>query len=336
MGAQHHDDHHDHGHEHDHDHGDLAPHGRGNSFGHSHTHGHHHAPGNFGRAFAVGIALNLLFVLVEGGYGLLAGSVALISDAGHNLSDVLGLAIAWGATRLAALPPSKRFTYGLRGSSILAALINALLLMLALGAIALEAVQRLSHPSPVAGVTVMIVAAIGIVINLTTALLFARGRAHDINIRGAFLHMAGDAAVSAAVVVAGAIIWKTGATWIDPVVSLAIVALIFWQTWGLLSESVSMALGAVPQTIEYDAVIATLTSAPGVEQVHDLHIWPVSSTETVLTAHLVMPTLPADDAFLAQLAAVLQDRFGIGHATLQVESSASCGGTHSDCRVEMP
>jgi len=286
--------------------------------------GHAHAPTDFGRAFAIGIALNVAFVAVEAGFGFVAHSVALLADAGHNLSDVLGLAVAWGGATLARSTPSKRFTYGLRGSSILAALTNAVLLLVALGAIVLEAVQRFGEPGATAGATVSAVAAIGIVVNLATALLFARGRKGDINIRGAFLHMAADAAVSAGVVVAGLIIWRTGLAWIDPAVSLAIAAIIFWQTWGLLRESVEMSLSAVPRGIDYDAVGAALAALPGVTDRHDLHIWPMSTTETVLTAHLVMPQGQPGDAFLAHAQAMLHDRFGIGHATLQIEVDPAC------------
>ena len=318
MGAHHH-HHDDHGHD-----------GHGHAHGHSHSHSHsHHHGGDYGRAFAVGIALNLGFVAIEAFYGLVSGSVALLSDAGHNLSDVLGLAIAWGGAKLAAMPTTKRYTWGFRKSSILAALANALLLMIALGAIALEAVQRLADPQPVMGRTVMIVAAIGIVINLATAMLFARGRKGDINIRGAFLHMAGDAAVSAAVVIAGGLILWTGKLWIDPLISLAIAGLIFWQTWGLLRESVSMSLGAVPERINYDAVEQALAEQPGVTAVHDLHIWPTSTTETVLTAHLVMPGGHPGDAFLHAVAEMLHDRFGVSHTTVQVELGAE--GCESGC-----
>lgn len=293
--------------------------------GHGHHHDHHHA--DFGRAFAIGITLNLIFVAVEVVYGLKANSTALLSDAGHNLSDVLGLAIAWGGAKLAARPPTKRFTWGLRSSSILAAMANGLLLMVALGAIALEAVQRIADPQPVAGPVMMAVAAVGIVINGVTALLFARGRKGDINIRGAFLHMVGDAAVSAAVVVAGLLILWTGVSLIDPVLSLAIAALIFWQTYGLLSKSVAMSLGAVPEGIDYDAVADALAAQPGVARVHDLHIWPSSTTETVLTAHLVMPAGPPGDAFLTTLAVQLHDQFDIDHMTVQIEQGdADCHG----------
>lgn len=293
--------------------------------GHGHHHDHHHV--DFGRAFAIGITLNLIFVAVEVVYGLKANSTALLSDAGHNLSDVLGLAIAWGGAKLSARPPTKRFTWGLRSSSILAAMANGLLLMMALGAIALEAVQRIADPQPVAGPVMMAVAAVGIVINGVTALLFARGRKGDINIRGAFLHMVGDAAVSAAVVVAGLLILWTGVSLIDPVLSLAIAALIFWQTYGLLSKSVAMSLGAVPEGIDYDAVADALAAQPGVARVHDLHIWPSSTTETVLTAHLVMPDGPPGDAFLTTLAVQLHDQFDIDHMTVQIEQGeADCHG----------
>jgi cobalt-zinc-cadmium efflux system protein len=292
---------------------------------HGHHHDHHHA--DFGRAFAIGISLNLIFVAVEVVYGLKANSTALLSDAGHNLSDVLGLAIAWGGAKLAARPPTKRYTWGLRSSSILAAMANGLLLMVALGAIALEAIQRIADPQPVAGPVMMAVAAVGIVINGATALLFARGRKGDINIQGAFLHMVGDAAVSAAVVVAGLLILWTGVSLIDPVLSLAIAALIFWQTYGLLSRSVAMSLGAVPEGIDYDAVADALAAQPGVARVHDLHIWPSSTTETVLTAHLVMPNGPPGDGFLSALGRVLHDRFDIDHMTIQIEKGdADCHG----------
>jgi cobalt-zinc-cadmium efflux system protein len=292
--------------------------------GHNNSHGHHHAPADFGRAFAIGIGLNIAFVVIEAGFGFVANSMALLADAGHNLSDVLGLAMAWGGATLARRAPSKRFTYGLRGSSILASLGNALLLLVALGAIVLEAVQRFGHPAAIAGPTVSAVAAVGIAVNLATALLFARGRKSDLNIRGAFLHMAADAAVSAGVVVAGLVIWRTGLAWIDPVVSLVIAALIFWQTWGLLAESVEMSLSAVPRGIDFDAVGTALCALPGVTDTHDLHIWPMSTTETVLTAHLVMPAGHPGDVFLIEAQTMLHERFAIGHATLQIEVDPAC------------
>jgi cobalt-zinc-cadmium efflux system protein len=303
----------------------MPPHAaHSHDHGHSHGNGHSHAPADFGRAFAIGIGLNIAFVVVEAGFGFLANSMALLADAGHNLSDVLGLAMAWGGATLARRAPSKRFTYGLRGSSILASLGNALLLLVALGAIVLEAVQRFGTPAPIAGPTVSAVAAIGIAVNLATALLFARGRKGDLNIRGAFLHMAADAAVSAGVVVAGLVIWQTGLAWIDPVVSLVIAAIIFWQTWALLAESVEMSLAAVPRRIDYDAVGDALSALPGVTETHDLHIWPMSTTETVLTAHLVVPAGHPGDAFLADAQAMLHEHFAIAHATLQIEVDPAC------------
>jgi len=304
-------------HHHGHDHGG---HDHGHSHGHGHGHGHSHAPASFDRAFAIGIALNIAYVLAESGAGLWTGSVALLADAGHNLSDVLGLAVAWGGAALARRGPSKRFTYGLKGSTILAALANALFLLVALGAIVTEAVQRLGNPPVVAGLTVSVVAGIGIAINAFTAWLFARGRKGDINIRGAYLHMLSDAIVSAGVVLAGIAIWATGIGWIDPVVSLVIAGLIFWQTWGLLRETIEMSLAAVPRAIDYDAVTVALQGLPGVAKVHDLHIWPMSTTEPVLTAHLVIPDGHPGDGFLAAARGMLHDRFGIGHATLQVET----------------
>ncbi|USU06663.1 cation diffusion facilitator family transporter [Sphingomonadaceae bacterium OTU29LAMAA1] len=301
-------------------------HGHGPGHHHGHDHGHGHAPASFDRAFAIGIALNIAYVLAEAGAGMWTGSVALLADAGHNLSDVLGLAVAWGGAALARSAPTKRFTYGLKGSTILAALANALFLLVALGAIVMEAVQRFDDPPVVAGLTVSIVASIGIAINALTAWLFARGRKGDINIRGAYLHMVSDAAVSAGVVFAGIVIWFTGIGWIDPLVSLVIAALILWQTWGLLRETVEMSLAAVPRAIDYDAVTTALIALPGVTKVHDLHIWPMSTTEPVLTAHLVIPGGSPGDGFLAAARTMLHDRFAIGHATLQVETGDQCDG----------
>jgi cobalt-zinc-cadmium efflux system protein len=298
------------GHHHGHD-----PH----DHGHDH-HGHSHAPpADFSTAFIVGIALNLGFVGVETAYGIASNSVALLADAGHNLSDVAGLAAAWGATLLAKRAASPRFTYGLRGSSILAALFNAMLLLVALGAIAWEAVRRLSDPQPVASTTVMIVAAVGIAVNGITAWLFARGRKGDINVRAAFAHMLSDAVVSAGVVVAGFVILQTGWTWLDPAVSLVIAGLIVAGTWGLLRDSLAMALQGVPPGVELDAVHARLAGLPGVEGAHHVHIWPVSTTETALTAHLLCPEGHPGDAFLCDAAHMLEHDFGIGHATLQIE-----------------
>ena len=283
--------------------------------------GHIHAPANFSMAFAIGIALNTAFVVVEFVYGLIGSSMALIADAGHNLSDVLGLVIAWVATVLARQAPSKHYTYGLRGSSILAALFNAMFLLTTIGAIAWEAILRFGRPEPTAGRTVMIIAAVGIVINGVTALMFASGRKADINIRGAFLHMAADAAVSIGVLLAGTIILLTGWHWIDPAVSLVICAIIFWSTWGLLKDSVRMSLSAVPPGIDPSEGHAYLEALPGVHRLHDLHIWPMSTTETALTCHLVIPDGHPGDAFLMEVAHELRHRFGIGHTTVQTETS---------------
>ena len=303
----------------------MSGHHHSQSHSHDHGHGHHHAPADFGHAFAIGTVLNLAFVAVEAAFGIASGSVALLADAGHNLSDVLGLLIAWGAATLAKRPASKRFTYGLGGSSILAALANASLLFIAVGAIAWEAVRRLSEPPAVEAIAIVWVAAAGIAVNGTTALMFMRGRHGDLNVRGAFLHMAADALVSAGVVVAGLTIMATGATWIDPFVSLAIVAVILWSTWGLFRDSLGMALQGVPPGIDADAVSALMASLPGVERVHDLHIWPMSTTRSALTAHLVMPGGHPGDAFLTDLQHRLEHDHGIGHATVQVELG--------DCRI---
>jgi cobalt-zinc-cadmium efflux system protein len=286
-----------------------------------HELGHVHAPASFGTAFAIGIGLNLTFVAVEFICGVLANSVALIADAGHNLSDVLGLVIAWVASVLTRQPPSSRFTYGLGGSSIVAALFNAVLLLVAVGAIAWEAVLRLFHPEPVASGTVMIVAAVGIIVNGVTAWLFASGRKGDLNIRGAFLHMVADAGVSAGVVVAGMILLYTGWLWLDPMTSLLIVGVIVWGTWSLLRESLAMSVNAVPSAIDPQAVRRYLESCAGVTAVHDLHIWPLSTTENALTAHLVFPGGHPGDEFLLMAATELRRRFGIGHTTLQIEIS---------------
>ncbi len=294
-----------------------------------HDHAHvHAAPRDFGRAFAIGVALNSVFVLVEAAFGLLSGSMALVADAGHNLSDVLSLLIAWGAAYMATRPANSRYTYGYKSSSILAALANAGLLLVALGAILIETVDRLFNPAPVEGMTMILVAGVGIVINTATALMFMSGRKEDLNIRGAFLHMAADALVSVGVVVAGVLILFTGERWIDPVTSLVIVAVIAWGTWGLLKDSVRMGLHAVPEKIDEPAVRAYLGELPGVAAIHDLHIWPMSTTETALTAHLVMPDGHPGDAFLHDLAHELEHRFSIEHATVQVET-----GREHDCHL---
>jgi len=295
--------------------------------GHPHPHSHgdaHRAPIDYGRSFGVGIALNIAFVLVEAAAGLLANSMALLADAGHNLSDVLGLALAWGAYLLAKRPPTRRYTYGLQGSSILAALTNAILLLLACGAIAWEAIRRLLDPPLVTGMTMIVVAAIGILINAATALLFVRGRKGDLNIRGAFLHMIADAVVSAGVVAAGIIVLLTGLEWIDPAMSLLIVAVIVAGTWGLFRDALGLALNAVPPAINPDAVAERLRGLAGVTAVHHLHIWPMSTTTNALTAHLVMPGGHPGDAFLAEAAHTIEHDFGIGHATFQVEMGEKC------------
>lgn len=284
-------------------------------------HQHSHAPASFGFAFALGTGLNIAFVALEVVFGFISNSAALLADAGHNLGDVLGLLIAWAAAVLSQRGPTARYTYGLRSTSILAAFFNAMLLLAAVGAIAWEAIQRFGRPEPVAGETVIIVAAMGIVINGLTAWMFASGRKSDINIRGAFLHMAADAAVSAGVVVAGGVILLTGWSWIDPAVSLVICGFIFWSSWGLLKDSVRMSLNAVPAGIDPLKVREYLEALPGVDELHDLHIWPMSATETALTCHLVMPGGHPGDVFLADCARELRHRFAIGHVTIQIETS---------------
>ncbi len=305
-------DHHDHGHHH---HGHDHEHGH-----HHHGIGHSHAPASFGKAFAIGTALNFGFVVVEAAYGLISGSMALLADAGHNLGDVLGLLIAWGATILARRRPAGRYTYGLRSSSILAALLNALLLLVTLGVIAVEAVRRLLEPATVSGGTMMIVAGIGIVINTATALLFMRGRDHDLNIRGAFMHMAADAVISAGVVVAGLLVIASGWNWIDPVTSLILVVVTAIGTWGLLRDSVNLSLHAAPPGLDPETIGTFLRGVDRVTDIHDLHIWPISTTETALTVHLLVSSGFPGDAFTVNVAASLKERFGIAHATIQIET----------------
>lgn len=295
----------------------------------SEGHSHNHAPTDFGRAFALGTLLNVGFVIAEVLYGISAKSMALIADAGHNLSDVLGLLIAWGAAVLSRRSPTERYTYGFRSSSILAALLNALFLLVAITVIAVEAIHRFSQPAPVAGTTVMIVAGIGIVINGATAMLFMSGRKGDLNIRGAFLHMAADAAVSAGVVVAGLAIYKTGLAWIDPVVSLIIVLVIAVSTWGLMKDSIKLSLHGVPEAIDTDAVRTFLLGQEKVEGLHDLHIWPMSTTETALTVHLFIPSGYPGDEFARGLADDLRHKFSIEHTTIQIETSE-----HTDCSLK--
>ena len=294
-----------------------------------HAHSHDHAPANFGMAFAIGITLNLGFVIAEVVFGFIANSMSLLADAGHNFSDVLGLVLAWAATMMARRAASPRFTYGLKKAPILAALANSLLLLIAVGAIGGEAIRRLFHPSVTQGGIVTVVAAAGIVVNGLTALLFAGGRRSDINIAAAYLHMAGDALVSVAVVIAGlAIIW-TGQQWIDPAMSLAVAIIILWSSIGLLKESVWMSLAGVPKGIDVDEVALTLAGIEGVEAVHDLHIWPLSTTETALTAHVVTARADYPDELLESARTLLHDRFHIEHCTIQVESHHP--SHHCDC-----
>jgi cobalt-zinc-cadmium efflux system protein len=321
MGGSHQHSHAEGGHDHALGHG---------SHGHGH-HGHHHHPpptgGSHSAAFAIAILLNSAFVVIEVIASFISGSTALLADAGHNLGDVLSLLLAWGASVLAARPPGPGFTYGLKSSSILAAIANAALLWVALGAVLLETVQRLWEPAEVNGGQVMLVAGAGIAVNLLSALLFAKGSKSDLNLRAAFMHLMADAVVSASVVFAGLAIVLTGQNWIDPVTSLIITVGLAWGSWDLLKDAVKMGLLAVPRHIDETVVRQFLAEQPGVEAVHDLHIWGMSTTESALTAHLVMPGGTGDDAFLRGLAGELEHRFGIHHATIQVERSAA------DCRL---
>ena len=298
----------DHDHNHDHDHHDQ---------GHGH---HHHGPVNpQSRSFQIAIALNTVFVGVEFAYGTMANSTALMADAGHNLSDVLALVLAMAAGILSRRMPTDRYTYGLRSTSILASLINAMVLLMVCGAIAWEAVQRLAQAPEVATASVMAVAALGIVINGISAWLVVKDSAKDINIRGAYLHMASDAVVSLGVVVAGLVIMVTGWNWLDPLVSLVITVVIVMGTWGLLRQSVQLALSAIPENIDVEALETFLRQSAGVTDIHDLHIWGMSTTESALTVHLVMPGGYPGDAFMDQMTNTLKDRFSIHHSTLQVE-----------------
>jgi cobalt-zinc-cadmium efflux system protein len=295
-----------HHHDHDHVHGDPG-------------HGHGHAPRDFGRAFAVATVLNLGLVVVQVVYGLIAGSVALLADAGHNFGDAVGLVLAWGAFLLGRVKVSDRFTYGFRSASILSALTNAVLLLVATGAIALEAFRRLAEPEPVAGGTVMIVAGAGIVINGFSAWLLMAGNKGDLNVRGAFLHLVADALVSVGVVIAGGIVILTGWSWVDPAASLVIAVVIVWGTWNLLRESFQLSMNAVPKGIALGEVRRHLQSLPHVTAVHDLHVWAMSTTENALTAHLVMDNGHPGDGFLEALSRDLDRRFRIQHATVQIE-----------------
>jgi len=286
-------------------------------------HNHRHEIRNYNRSFALGLALNIIFVAIEAGYGIFADSLALIADAGHNLSDVISLLLAWGASMLATKASTEKRTYGFRKVTVIASLSSALLLLVALGGIAWEAIGRFAHPKPVEGVTVIIVAAIGVAINTLTALLFAKGQKHDLNIRGVFLHMSADAGVSLGVVVAGIFIMAKGWLWIDPVVSLAIVAIIFIGTWGLLRDSFNYAIDAVPKSIDIAGIKQYLMSFDHVHHIHDLHVWPLSTTQVALTVHVVVNNNSLDNGFLRELQQHLHDHFGIAHATIQVETSTS-------------
>jgi cobalt-zinc-cadmium efflux system protein len=301
----------------------MAPH-------HDHEHGHNHMPTDFGTAFAIGTILNFAYVIVQVVFGYFANSLTLLADAGHNLGDVLGLLLAWWASHLVKTRPTERRTYGLGRSSILAALANGGFLLVAVGAITWEAVRRFGDPSPVAGGTVMWIAAMGILVNAGTAFLFMSGRKDDLNVKGAFLHMAADAAVSGGVVIAGLIIMRTGWHWIDPLMSLAINGVILWGTWGLLRDSANLALDAVPEGIDTKAVRRYLESLPGITAVHDLHIWGLSTAQTALTVHLVKPDAEIDDGLLAEICCGLKEHFGIAHATIQLE----CGDPAHPCQLE--
>ncbi|MDO9481079.1 MAG: cation diffusion facilitator family transporter [Hydrogenophaga sp.] len=297
-------------------------------------HDHSHAPANFNTAFAVGIALNIAFVAMEAFYGWKINSLALLADAGHNLSDVIGLVLAWGGALAGKLRPDARHTYGWKRATILAAFINALLLLVAMGSLVWEALHRLQSPEPVQGITIMVVAGVGIVVNTATALLFMRGREKDLNIRGAFLHMAADALVSAGVVVAGALALWFGWTWLDPVVSLLIAVVIVVGTWSLFRQSLHLLFDGVPESVDLLQVKALLESLPGVARVHDLHVWAMGTSDIAMTAQLVMPEGHADDAFLQNATEQLHHRFEIEHATIQVVRvpfTAPCGDWPAGC-----
>jgi cobalt-zinc-cadmium efflux system protein len=305
--------HDDHGSSHDHAHG------------HAHGPGHSHAPASFGRAFAIGVSLNLGYVVIEGAYGYLSDSLALLADAGHNLSDVLGLLMAWGAAWLAGRGPTTRRTYGFKATSTLAALANGVLLLLATGAVGWESIVRLLHPAPVQTTIMLWVAAVGVLVNGATALMFMSGRKGDINVRAAFLHMAADALVTLGVIVAALLIRATGWMWLDPAVGLVIAAVILVGTWKLLLDSANLAMDAVPEGIDPTAVRTWLGTLPGVLEVHDLHVWAIGTTDTALTAHLVRDDSRSDRDLLFGVQEGARKRFGIGHATVQLETPEAAG-----------
>lgn len=299
-----------------------SKHNQSGHTGHAHNHSHAHGMGS-GRAFFIGIILNSVFVLVEFGVGLGVNSMALVADAGHNLSDVLGLIFAWGAAALARKSATNRFTYGYRKSTILAALLNASLLLIAVGGIAWESVERLTMSVPTAGGTVIVVASVGIVLNAATALLFYSGRHHDLNVKGAYLHMVADALVSLGVVISGGIMFFTGWHWIDAITGIAIAVLIAWGSWGLLRDSARLALDGVPGHIAHKEVLSFLQGLSGVSDVHHIHIWAMSTTEAAMTAHLVVPDGRSSDELHETIRNALKERFAISHVTLQVERTKS-------------
>lgn len=294
------------------------------------AHQHSHKSKNYNKAFGYGIALNIIYIVVEVIFGLIINSMALLADAGHNFSDVLGLLLAWGAAYLARTTATEKRTYGLRKSTILAALFNAIILLIAVSAITIESIRKILEPEPIGGTTMMIVAGVGVIINTLTALLFLRGREKDINIKGAFLHMAADAGVSLGVVAAGLLINLTGFYLLDPIISLVIVVVITIGTWGLLKDSIHLSMDAVPRSIQFEEVKKYLESLDGVKEVHDLHIWAMSTTETALTAHLVIPNEIEDDKFLSKVCEQLYYRFGIEHSTIQIEKNAQS----ANCETE--
>ena len=301
----------------------------------SHSHNHHHEVNNYNRSFAIGIALNVIFVIIEVSYGLVADSLALIADAGHNLSDVMSLLLAWGASYLATKHPTHKRTYGLRKVTIMASLLSAVLLLVALGGIAWESIERLSSPQPVDGVIIIAVAAIGVVINTATALLFVKGQKHDLNIRAAYLHMAADAAISLGVVIAGIAIIITGWLWLDPLISLFIVGVILLSTWHLLKDSIDLSIDAVPQGIDVSDIKSYLSGLKNVSDIHDLHVWALSTTETALTVHLVTTHESIDNCFLQEVQEYLHQHFNIAHTTIQIENETdayTCMLNRDECK----
>ncbi len=301
----------------------------------SHSHNHHHEINNYNRSFAIGIALNVIFVIIEVSYGLVADSLALIADAGHNLSDVMSLMLAWGASYLATKHPTHTRTYGLRKVTIMASLLSTVLLFVALGGIAWESIERLSSPQPVNGTIIIIVAAIGVVINTATALLFVKGQKHDLNIRAAYLHMAADAAISLGVVIAGIAIMLTGWLWLDPAISLGIAVIILFGTWRLLKDSIDLSIDAVPQGIDVTLIKSYLSGMENVSDIHDLHVWALSTTETALTVHLVTNCELIDNCFLQEIQEHLHHHFNISHTTIQIENEAgdyNCVLNREECK----